>query len=647
MESNDNILIIESIKRYIESDSNSIAMLPCLYSAIYEKIKMGYPLDGVSGIELEFALDNFINIYKKMYYEFKLLEKDEKEKYFYTDKDNLNKNQLIPATRDKENIVDTEDIVKVKVGEDVPYFDITKYKRLFDIEGKYPYEILISPFTKIVKQHDKKAEYQLVRDTFSEITPEELEDLREKVLQSIEGSFDVMEEYIDAEDRWKEWKKKARIADKEDKAYVTRYLDRYESEFREYDNLVREYKENLEKLLKGLMKKQEDDIYEYVDKQIVKQKKSSVFKILKQCTDIKMSLLDLETRIYSSYKALVDNEVYYKTIAKKLKVPFRSNVGRTTIAIKALAIKNNIHDIVDRIDLGFISQDAKVEDIMDRAEEIERISKGLKESIKLLDKKENKSIVLDYKKEAEKQFNQNLYFTIEALNKSYQEKEFLKKRNELAKEKTGFFDKLLGKADYKNSKIANYNLKIQIVRNEKLLLEKNEDPEGHKEFKFNDVVASLYDAKVNIFDNQLPEELDMIFEELLNINLDGERYTEERLKELISERKAEKDKKLPVPIDEVKKVRFFEKYKKETEKIKAENVELKRMYKYREDGEKVSKIGTPEAVDRFENILAMVIYNIFSKELTDTRNEEDIKEKVDSLLDAKEKETKKVKAKVN
>ena len=71
------------------------------------------------------------------------------------------------------------------------------------------------------------------------------------------------------------------------------------------------------------------------------------------------------------------------------------------------------------------------------------------------------------------------------------------------------------------------------------------------------------------------------------------------------------------------------------------------MYKYREDGEKISKIGSPESVDRFENILAVVIYNIFSKELTDTKNEEDIKEKVDSLLDAKEKETKKVKAKVN
>ena len=137
---------------------------------------------------------------------------------------------------------------------------------------------------------------------------------------------------------------------------LVKVLDKYDlqREFREYDSLVREYKESLDKLLKGLMNKQENDIYEYVDKQIVKQKKSSVFKILKQCTDIKMSLLDLESRIYSSYKALVDNEVYYKTIAKKLKVPFRSNVGRTTIAIKALAIKNNIHDIVDRIDLGFI-----------------------------------------------------------------------------------------------------------------------------------------------------------------------------------------------------------------------------------------------------------------------------------------------------
>ena len=64
------------------------------------------------------------------------------------------------------------------------------------------------------------------------------------------------------------------------------------------------------------------------------------------------------------------------------------------------------------------------------------------------DKKENKNIVLDYKKEAEKQFNQNLYFAIEALNKSYQEKEFLKKRNELAKEKAGFFDKILGKVNW-------------------------------------------------------------------------------------------------------------------------------------------------------------------------------------------------------
>ena len=54
----------------------------------------------------------------------------------------------------------------------------------------------------------------------------------------------------------------------------------------------------------------------------------------------------------------------------------------------------------------------------------------------------------------------------------------------------------------------------------------------------------------------------MIFEELLNINLDGERYTEERLKELISERKAEKDKKLPVPIDEVKKLDSLKNTKK-------------------------------------------------------------------------------------
>ncbi|MBR3347969.1 MAG: hypothetical protein IKG36_00945, partial [Mycoplasmataceae bacterium] len=275
---------------------------------------------------LEKEINNVVNLYSEML-EYIKENSGEKIKLFNNlskkDVDNLDKkiNEII--------IADTSDKYSKKSGV------IVEYK----LKNKIPYvkkdeKILIAPFVEIVKKEIKKDKVVITikKDDYKELKTKELKDLKGIIEREFASYKKEIKEYF----KLKEEKKKAT------------------KEMKAKEVIINSYEENVFKYLEAKLKAQEAKIEKQKmqekkkEEEKIKQKEIEDFMVLAKENGEKLE--KIRAKLNSTHKALVDNEEYYRSACKDLDIDFKSNLGRTTIKVKKLAIENTLNDLLKETD---------------------------------------------------------------------------------------------------------------------------------------------------------------------------------------------------------------------------------------------------------------------------------------------------------
>ena len=479
--------------------------------------------------------------------------------------------------------------------------------------------ILISPFChveKFAKLTNDRYVIKLKKLELEELSDEEITGLKEKVVSGYSNQMRNFADYEDLASTISNWQNRFSKANNElDQRYIGNKLVEFTQEKERILNAITEYNNDCTELLMGLCQRKEVVVDNYLKAEIARReaeyRKEQLNSSALNIERLNAKIQRFSDKIQDTYRTLLDNEEYFTKVAKSMNTEIGTYVTDAKLFSRINDITTNLVQMRQEVSSNLALETDESEEMLAKEIKLENIGEELNYSINTFntgnknDDSVGDSIVNIYRKQATEQIKAQIYFSIEKLIYEARENEYLRRRNEIAKENISFFGKLLGKDTLQAAKLDNYNIKIQLIRNDRIKLDSNVDPRSFAMYTGKDILADIYDLQYNLLDGSLPIELQILKSECQKFftKENGSRYTRADMEAVIAARNANSN--LPALVN-AKKARFYERAYVEAKQVAAETEELKNKYDNQEYGVKAGKIEPITIISEFNRRLGLI-----------------------------------------
>ncbi len=634
----------KSIERYLGFQHTSMNILGNLDPYSYARLdKAGWSLPE-NEEDVKQYIQDFVNVYSAMY-----KESRGRTPYGHLIRGTSNKEvrslhketDHLLSSSTKEEIAKTfceygdAALVRINVGEGVPFLDAEDYR---NENSRDEAEIIIAPFCKVSTPEHQSSyngynyyKINVQKPELEEKSQEEIDGLFDKVVAGFTNNIKEMKEYNALKDRReyldRQYKMASERGDREDLKYISQDQKKVADQSFELYKSTREFKENLQSLLKGMCKQKEleiDKSYEVIQEE-QKRKAEEAKKIQEEeklrqealkkeqerqgaISDIRfkkeatpVNTFRLENTINDAYNRLIISEHNFKNTAARLGISLSRNIADSGISQNIEAIKENLRNVNAKVVNTEISKDISLEDITGISKELTPLADGVAYSLEIT--KNFPNILNMYNSQTDTDLKRNLYLKVQGIIKNARIQKYEQEKQAISTQKVGILGRITGADKLKEERLRNINLKIRALQ--------TEVPQEQEKYSVRDMLADIHACAISEFSGELTPEMKQMSDAIIANFSDRKNgaFTDQYINSLAME-KIENRRNEQLPVVKSKKTRFFQTTKSKIEDMILENQGLQnRIVQNQNTGNRwgVYKSQEGDALAIFENQLNGII----------------------------------------
>ena len=530
---------VKSVERYIGFMNFAINMLCNMDVSHYKKYK-GHRLMPKNKDEFEALINDFVNIYSVMI----KLNSSHPKKLYRGSSDNHE--QLVPnnsfiSTSSSRNIAqsfmekDNGAISTYFVSSGVPTLDVEDFKKRYlqdfiskdEIESMVdpytdeqeymidPYvlenEYIVYPFTHATekyfgKSRDGYGNYEITIDKqeLEEVDSEELKRLSKEVIGGFESFIESLKEEVQLDEKaryfYYKWGKAT-----DDLDYAKDNWDKYLEMKRDKTNQNDQYRNSVEKLIRGLCKSKELEISE-ADKVLhIESGKILQIKAENIRKEANVNLYKTYGKLIDEFKIVIENlnqnhdsitniANKEKRMSSALGIEYDDGINRMQINQLFEHITQQIKRITDELAMRNSGQDISTDEVKDELISLNRFENVLKDVKGTFSALTNTS--RQYEVESQDIVKEKLYNRVFDTLKSAKQVHYYNQLKNLQSQRPSLLDRITGKAKLRDEQIRQLNLKIQY--------ENFTTPEKKQRYSIHDMIADIYYTSIVDLNGNMP-----------------------------------------------------------------------------------------------------------------------------------------------
>ena len=525
--------------------------------------------------EVKEAIEDFVKIYSAMY---KISSRNEYHGTLLRGTGNADMSRILDTTAQFLSTTTSEEIAKtfthygdaalarITLGKGVPYIEMSDFQN----EGsRDEYEVLIAPFCKVSSKRMvsdwngyKYYQMNLEKPELKELPKEEVEQLKERVVNDFESSLKDMSRYNSVYEKleWAQMCYQNKNKDPEDRQYYKEVIKETEKEIEDMREKVYSFRKDLRNLLEGLCKEQEKELDEAKDllyeerrkneqKRIEKELKEKIEKEKNEANENLEKTIDnsvsksenLNSNITKIYKNLAAKNNMFEQISKKLNLEYFEGGKISTIGQKV----EDVEKIMNAINKEIESEKENIDDfeidaIKGKTTDVNEYSKGLNGSEKVSNNLEKLSD--EFGKATELKIKEGILRNAMSLIKEAKIANYDAQYQYLQNQKIGFFGKLFGKEKLRQEQLKNIELRIKGEN-----IEVIPTAEETNNFSIRNTLAKLYITANYETNGQKHEELMNYFNDIREVFGQGNgKFTDEEIAKIAQQQINQNPNILPV-----------------------------------------------------------------------------------------------------
>ena len=586
---------IGSVKRYLGYSHTGINLLSDFDPKIYDSLRSEGWLLPENAEDVKHNIEDFVNIYSAMYKESSYRIKPHNLVRGTSNKRVHEMNGSVPqflSTSTDENIAKTFTkygdgaLVYFSIDGDVPFLYTSPFLNEY---SKDEHEVLLAPFceAKITYENHSNNTYgfssygvTVTKSPLEKVDEEELKNLQEEVINRFSQNMAEIRQLLDLEvqlnslDRYYYQSE----GNPQEQADILEARKTAQDKYNVFKSSTSDYKNKLQRLLKGLCKEKEleiDQAKEMVneDRQRKKEeqekrktdeeRKNLISNISKRFSQNPSISAKLQSNIETSYKRLVDLQNNMNSMAHAFGIHLNMESPACIEELIGI-IKQNIQTISDKISNLPLNENTSLEDAKQISSDFTPLLDGLNYGL------DTSSIFPDiedlYNQQLNDSFKQKLYYRVQQVLQNARLQKYTQEKFELQNEHIGFIGKLLGKEYLMEERLKNVNLKIQLA--------KSPIPELQDEPHVRDMLADIYICANKDLDGNFTEEMKSLYDTMsfAFVSTKKGKFTEEYIQDIANkkmQREAEQSSNLPTVSGKVP--GFFGKRKAQITALRNEN----------------------------------------------------------------------------
>lgn len=572
----------KSIRDYFGSKHTSINLLADFRMDLYQNLQKKGWLLPTKPEEVKELVEDFVNIYSAMYKnsvncDIKGLARG--TEVISIPPINGRFNQFISTSinssiaRDFAAKYEYGAIVHFNLKNKIPFLDAEQYR---DKDDKNESEIILSPFCKVNEKKEKVSfdQYQhyqidIEAPEFESKSPEEIEQLREEVIQGFSENIQNMKKYANLEQE-RDYHNSAaercyKQKNNEDYEYHKDKVKELNPELKIKKESVNQFREKMQSLLMGLCKQKEQEIDLAREKIAQSEKNDKILEIKAKAENAPEQAHNLNAQINFTYQEIFRQEKDFSKLANTLGIPYTKTMNNTQIFKTIEIIQNTIKVTQEKLNHLDEMQNESPEVVAEFYKNIKVSLDGI--NLGSMMTEDFSKITQMHVMQSEDEIKKNLYKKVQKTIQDSKIQKYLQEKEKLENMPIGLLGRITRKHELQKEKVNQLNLKIQLAQ--------TTQPQEQEKYSVRDMLADMQVcAKTELNGNFPPKMLNLYTIIKQNFRPSGtQTFSEKEIGNLANKKIEQQKNKLPVPIQ--KSPRFFGKTKFQLNLLKQENVRLK------------------------------------------------------------------------